>query len=696
MKRESLFETSQLEKIKNEELINWESFENKKRSLEIISDNILNGLNNLTKYMFESGDFNFIADYQRIKKLIKRRRPVKQKLLANCLDEVKNTIYNYNVVLNQVIELEAAIENAFKQKGCYDDFILNEEFQDAVKVTTENAARQLLEPTLTKESVNRARYRYIQRATVKTSPLSYFGKTFYYSKENKICEQVRLNHVVKYLILMASMYNEELNQKLRIKTMPILEKCTATQAVYFEKNYLLKGFDWIIKHDDLMHQKYAIEVLKSIQHCKTPAEVKSILLNNKEIQYELIVNNGFVKPDFHYYLDNEEELKRLLEVLFTNENLKLFFPANIREMQHDLLRRVLSQYLKKFDNEYSGQTYEETLNQIPLFYHDYVELQSYELPAISEEYKQNILNEYVVMNEKSYFIHKLVRNNKELFEGKSILAVMADLNERINYKKTSSLVDVPFVTSMKKNALIYVQSTKNEVILNNINIGNGGIYHRFGYCFNDDIKEQLSRYYKGLFESDYPIYELIVDEEISNHMDVGNTIFPNLYWPEDFVDVTVEFEGDAIKMVKNGVPFELVYTGTVPYYLFTGIKSHLLQLIHPWAIDLKVLTSKIRKSYTIDLSAICDDESVSDVEFYRYLREYVKTHGLPIEFFVKKKYHQFAARKPIWISLHSVESVKVLRHLLHKEQLIEIEEVCPRFNGDKVKEYCILIAEGEM
>lgn len=696
MKRESLFETAQLEKIKDIFLINWDNFNIKKEEIELISDNLLQVLNDLTKSMFENGDFDFIADYQKIKKLVKRRRPIKQELLNNCIESIKVYANYYNIVLEIVSDMEKELELVFSHKSSYESFISNDEFQDAIKVTTENASKQLLDPTLVKDSVNRARYRYIQRATVKTSPLSYFGKTFYYSNEERKFEQICLNNVVKYLILMASMYNEKLDNYLMIKISPVLEKCSNTKAAYFEKNYLLKGFDWVIKQDDFMHQRNLIEILDSLTNCTTPADIKSILTSNDEIQYELLVNNGFVKPDFHYYLENQVELEQLLEALFTKESLKLFFPATIRDIQHDELRKVVGDYLKKFDNKYSGQTFEETLYQIPLFYHDYVELQSYDLPSIDHAYKQSVLNEYVIRNEKSYFIHQLINSNKELYKDKSILAVFADIHEKNNFKRVPRLRDFPFKPSMKKSALIYVQSENDEVILNNINIGNGGVYHRYGQYFNDEIKERLSNYYKRLFETENPIYELIIDEEISNHMDVGNTTFPKLCWPYDFVNVTLDINDDVIKLVKNGVSFELVYTGTVPYYLFTGIKSYLLQLIHPWAIDLKAALGEKRTSYTIELSSICKEENVSDIEFYHYLRAYFKRNNLPIDFFVKKKYQQFSARKPIWISLHSVGSVKVLRTLLQKERTLEIEEVRPRFMGDKVKEYCILIAEGEM
>ncbi|MFL0584947.1 hypothetical protein ACH0B6_20550 [Solibacillus silvestris] len=697
MKRESLFETVLLEEIKDYSLINWDDLQNKKKTLEEASSLLLQDLNCLTKSMFENGDFDLIANYQKVKKLIKKRHPIKQELLSDCIDTLKIDAKYYNAVLKTVSDMEKEVERAFDYKNSYKSFILSDEFQDAIKVTAENASKQLLDTSISKDSVNRARYGYIQRATVKTSPLSYFGKTFYYSNQEKKFEQIRLNHVVKYLILMASMYNRKLDTYLKIKIRPVVEKCSHEKAAYYEKNYLLQGFEWVIKQDDFMHQRNLVEILESLSHCATPEEIKNSLGSNDEITYELLVNNGLVIPDFQHYLQNNSNFDRLLEVLFTKEDLELFYPSTIRDIKHDKLRKLIINYLKEFDNEYSGQTYEKTLEQISLFYHDYVELQSYDLPSIEPIYKQNLLNEYVVPNEKGHFIQQLINSNKEIYKDKSIISVFADIHEKIQYKKLPhQLKKASFKPSMKKNALIYVQSENSEIILNNINIGTGGVYHRYGQYFNDEIKERLSDYYTNLFESKNPIYELIIDEEISNHMDVGNTIFPKLNWPADFVDVTLEINCDAIKFVKDGKNFELVYTGTVPYYLFTGVKSYLLQLIHPWAIDMKAQLEEKRTSYKIELLSICEEGNLSDIEFYHNLREYFKQNNLPLDFFVKKKYIQFSARKPIWISLESVESVKVLRHLLQKEKTIEIEDVKPRFTGGKVKEYCILIAEGEM
>ena len=60
----------------------------------------------------------------------------------------------------------------FKKSKSLQIILSHSEFQQALSITASEAYQQLFNPEVTKDSVNRARYRFIQRATVKLAHLA--------------------------------------------------------------------------------------------------------------------------------------------------------------------------------------------------------------------------------------------------------------------------------------------------------------------------------------------------------------------------------------------------------------------------------------------------------------------------------------------------------------------------------------------
>ncbi|MGE7917632.1 hypothetical protein ACQKM9_01635 [Viridibacillus sp. NPDC093762] len=699
MKRETLFKTEALEALKDEPLKMYSHCREFKSRFEQVKTHLLEMLHKETKRLYENENLLVMRSYLNIKKTIKKQRSIRETIIDELSDlQIQEHCRIYNEIFGLVQSIENQVEEAFLMKvNRYEPFLAHPEFQQALVITAYEAYEQLISPEITKDSINRARYRFIQRATVKTSPLSYLGKTTYLSDHSEVTEQIKLNNVVKYLLLMASLQNKDLDQVLQIIVRPTIKKCNGMEAVYYEKNYLLKGVDWVLKQDDLLHQKEIVAFLASIQHCKTPAQVKQKVMQHKKLTYELLVNNGLVIPDFNFYYHESGNFDNLLKYIFTERERTLLYPKTINEIAFETVQELLIGYLEQFSSKYYGQSYEEKLKNISLFYHDYVAFDQFNTPQIEKEFIQKVLDNYVTVNRRSYKIHQMLFMNKDRYDGQTVLAIFADIHEQLQFKKIQMpLPMISFNPSMKKSALLYLQSaTDGSLVLNTINIGNGGVYHRYGHLFNESINNRLKTYYENLFTTSYPIYELVIDEEISNHIDVGKSLYPKLKWPEDFLDVKLQITNHEIKFLRNGKPIQLIYVGTVPYHLFTGIKSYLLQLIHPWTIDIDSKNFNKRESTQLDWHSISDTDEITDTLFYYSITAYFTSHNLPFEFFVKKKFTNFNARKPIWISLYSVESIKVLKHLLLNERSIEIEEVKPMFTGECVEEFCILATEGE-
>lgn len=701
MKRETLFKTESLQLLRDDALqmyTQWRSFKNQ---LEQNNIQLLQMLHAKTKKLYEQNQLQEIKAFLNVKKTLKKHRNIPQKIVNNLNDkQIQVQCRTYNEIFELVESITKKVEQAFSVKvNRYKPFLNQIKFQQALFITAFDAYAQLTNPEITKESINRARYRFIQRATVKTSPLSYLGKTTYLSNHPAEIEQIKLNNVVKYLLLMASLHNENLDQVLQITVRPPIKKCNGVEAIYYEKNYLLKDIDWVLKQDDLLHQKDIVKFMLSIQHCKNPAQVKKHVTRHPFLTYELLINNGLVIPDFNFYYSNDNSFYVFLQKIFTDSEQALFYPPSIQEVNYEKLEDLLIGYIEQYSSDYYGQSFEEKLQELPLFYHDNIALENFNIPKIDKKFLQNIFDNYIIVNRQCYMLHQLLIANKKIYDGQTVLSLLIDLHEKLQYKKSKMPINPrPFRTTMKKNALLYLQQEKdNSLILNNLNIGGGSVFHRYGHLFDDNIKTNLKTYYNNLFTSSYPIYELVIDEEISNHMDVGKSIFPKLRWPDNFSDVTLQITDDDITFMRAGKPIQLIYVGTVPYHLFTGIKSHLLHLIHPWTIDVENLERlNGRRCTKLNWSSICTTDKISDTTFYYAITEYFTKQQLPFEFFIKKKWVNFKVRKPIWISLYSVESVKVLKHLLLEEQSIEIEEVKPKLSGDRVEEFCILTTEGAL
>lgn len=47
----------------------------------------------------------------------------------------------------------------------------------------------------------------------------------------------------------------------------------------------------------------------------------------------------------------------------------------------------------------------------------------------------------------------------------------------------------------------------------------------------------MKNYYNKLFYEDFFIYEVVMDEEILNYVDIGKLFYKKLKWLEDFLDI---------------------------------------------------------------------------------------------------------------------------------------------------------------
>ncbi|EEL08947.1 hypothetical protein bcere0015_48030 [Bacillus cereus BDRD-Cer4] len=703
MKREALFKPSLLNRLKDKDLFFVKEYLVKKQELQNIQKILLAELNKKTKKYYDTQEIELLRIYQSLKRRIKRKLDVKESVDDSADKIINELISKYNLLIIELTSLKQKMNNVFqnKEKNYYEAFYTEEKFKKALKVTTPEAYKSLVDLNIQKDSLNRARYGYIQRATVKTSPLSYFGKTTYYSLNKKDSEEtLQLNNVVKYLILTAAMNDVEVMNLLRIKINPVFKKINNAEGIYYEKNFLLNGVDWVLKQDDILHNKEVLNILKRIKICKTPNNIINALQEENNFTYEVLVNNGVIVPDYSLYINDDQKFKDIIVSIFGIQMVELLFPNCINDIQYEQISNKVLKYLSRHDSNYFGVSLCKKFLELPLYYHNDVEKNQFSVPSISSERMKEIFDDCVVQNKNSYYIYNLILGDKEKYQDQSLLAVITDIKEKYMFERNLTIKNtIKIKPQMRKSALIFYQSDVNgNIVINNINAGTGAVFHRNAEIFDKCINDNLKNYYNKLFYEDFPIYEVVMDEEISNHVDTGKSFHKKLKWPEDFLDIRLHVSADnQIRFVYKDEFIHLLYLGTIPFHLFYGSKGVLLNLIHPWNIDMKNLGElNNRKRYNLIVQDAIQSTDMSNWDFFMALSSYFTENNLPMEFFLRKNNYSFKKSKPIWISLYSSESIKVLKRILKGEKEVIIEEIYPNFNENleqKVVEYAVLKIE---
>lgn len=244
---------------------------------------------------------------------------------------------------------------------------------------------------------------------------------------------------------------------------------------------------------------------------------------------------------------------------------------------------------------------------------------------------------------------------------------------------------------MKKSILVFFQkSNEGKIVLNNIHVGTGTIIARDLQFLKGSSPENFKLFHNKIktnFDNSFPVYELIFDMETSSKLGHLESQFPKIYFETDLENLDFKIIENVFQLYYKGNPINLIYTGTIPYYMFSGIKRILLELLHPYSIDyqkFKKSTLSRRGIRLLDKSDFNKVQDMSDIDFFTFINLYFESYNLPKNFFLTEHRH-FKHSKPIWFSLNSSNSLSILKRILPQSDFILNETFPNEFNGKTVE-----------
>jgi hypothetical protein len=700
LKRESLFDFLDIERLKSKEFETVLYFLECREKLVVLEEKVKSILANKTT------DYYRQNEPLKMKKILKvKNKFVKNKRILDDLHlfdgESQRTIVDYYQVKDYLIEEKEKYETELnKDDNDLQYFFVHPQFLEALRINTGDKYKYLVDSEkYNKFSTIQTRYNYIQRATVKTSPLSYLGYTTYLGSMEKQLDKTEVNQLVKTLLLIVAAHDHKLREKMIFRLNPLLFLETEkSQGYYYEKLTLQDNFDWLLKKTDVMHNLHVINFIKKIGSNRTVSynEISHYTNNDPYIDAELLINNFIVYPDFIMYSD-DVHFKTLFEDTISEKALTQLLINEKNDIRDYRLSEEVVDYVKINQPDYLMMDMSKKIKDISLYYHNHLKLSPFSYPPLSDNQKKYIFEEIIVENKFTSKLLNAIHSNFNTYKDWNLLEILSDLYEKILYNKLAITDNIQFKPIQKKSAIYFYQmSNSGELLINNVNLGTGSIVIRDIEIFDHDLHEQLNTHFQKLFNNDSEIYELVLDKEISNRIDVGKTQLNKLYWPNDFDKVLINFSPDnEIEFIYKEKRINIIYVGTIPFHLFEGTKGLLMSLINPWKIDVKKIQNyNNRKQIVIHKEELKELDDHNTVRFFLNITEFFHRRGLPFDFFLTIKKTKYQPSKPIWMSLYSKYSLKILKKIIQDGTDLVITNIDPDRSsyliGGKCTEYATL------
>ncbi|MFP9086261.1 hypothetical protein [Streptococcus equi] len=702
-RRESLFNNSDKEKLID---IDTDYFK-KIKEFEDKLDAITNGL--LTVLHVEMQSFYEINNKIALKQLMKLKRSMTQnkkiKQDFSSFKEIDILLRQRQIYTEKLDSLTNQIEEIFQKRlNNYDFFINNPLFVRALNYTNRdffeelNKYRNKGSLSIRKE---KSLYNYIQRATVKCSPLSYFGTTVFEGDGLDKIDSFKNNNIYIAILLFALSSIGSTKYKLKYRFGPLIED-RGRMFILHEKYFLpSQQKTWILKREDRAYHNSLTRLFKTIFNNNESVYgeyIKDTLKDDPFFDFDFLVSSELIYIDFNYYLTNSRNLLNLLynDRMFSDKKHLIYYLKG--EVNPDLEQDIKKEFYEVFnfiDNVSIKKRLKDFIASVPLFYHN-----SYSLDNIDKEcnIKVEDFKDIIEENTLSKFYTTCMVQVSEKFEGTNVLEILNYIND--HFKELSAYIEPSIVYSnIRKNLLLFFQKTNDGMILeNNVNIGVGVLSRELSYLksYNFDIFQEYHKNIKKLFNNESDIYELVIDSESSNNLRESSSNFPKLYWPYDIKDLSFYVEENRLQFLFKGKPINLIYTGAVPYHLFFGTKRLLLEIIHPYKVNyerMKKSKDEKRKKKILSRKHFQNVKNKTNFEFYQFIHNFFEENKLPKEFFLTKR-SSFRNNKPVWFSLDSSNSLTILKTILAQSDY-DLHAALPNSFENKTTEYVAWLIEGD-
>ena len=702
-RRESLFNNSDKEKLIDIDTDYFEKIRKFEDKLKAITNDLLTVLHSEMQSFYESNNKIGLKQLMKLKRTITQKKKIQQNYSS--FKEIDTLLRRREIYTEKLDSLKNQIEKIFQARlDNYEFFMNNFLFVRALNYTNRdffeelNKGRNKGNLGIRKE---KSLYNYIQRATVKCSPLSYFGTTVFEGDDLYRTDSFKNNNIYIAILLFALSHIHRTKYKLKYRFGSLIEDRSRTFILH-EKIFLpTQQNSWILKREDRAYHNSLIELFKTLFNYNGSVYgeyIKDTLKDDLFFDFDFLVSSELIYIDFNYYLANSQNLLNLLynDRMFSDKKHLIYYLKG--EVNPDLEQNIKKEFYEVFnfiDNVSIKRRLKDFIAGVPLFYHN-----SYSLDNIDKEcnIKVEDFKDIIEENTLSKFYTTCMVQVSNKFEGTNVLEILNYIND--HFKELSAYIEPSIVYSnVRKNLLLFFQKTNDGMILeNNVNIGVGVLSRELSYLksYNFDIFQEYHENIKKLFNNESDIYELVIDSESSNNLRESSSNFPKLYWPYDIKDLSFYVEENRLQFLFKGKPVNLIYTGAVPYHLFFGTKRLLLEIIHPYKVNyerMKKSKDEKRKKKILSRKHFQNVKNKTNFEFYQFIHNFFEENKLPKEFFLTKR-SSFRNNKPVWFSLDSSNSLTILKNILAQSDY-DLHAALPNSFENKTTEYVAWLIEGD-
>lgn len=640
--------------------------------------------------LYKVDDKNELKRFMKLKRSVRNNKMINLKTIGD--QRIESLLYQHRKSTEKLNKLKTKFQEIYNSKSRNYNFFINSPFfREALKDTNKNYMN-ILDENNKKFRKEKTIYNYVQRSTVKISPLSYFGTTVFVGNQQEMTH-IKIGNVVYFaLFLYILSHIESMKMKLKYNLGKLIQFDNSPEVVCHDKIFFSSNFDWIIKRDDYAYNRTIIKLFKEYFENKeflNGGDIDFLIKENPLIDFDFLISTNLIKIDYNYYLTNKEQLQILFNenLLSDKHNIREFIMGNIEKVDDVQFMIEFEQLNACQQNVSSQKRITSFLKNQPLYYHNTYRLDDLKKDnkisfsdfedLITENYFYNYYTSCLLYVSKHY-------NINNLFEILNFI--------KINNSKLKNEIKLENLgTTMKKSVLVFLQNSEDgKFVLNNIHVGTGTIVARDLFFLKNNSPENFDLYHKKIkrnFDNNFPIYELILDMEISSKIGHLDSRFPKIFFENDIQDLEFRVIDNVFQIYYQNQPINLIYTGTIPYYMFSGIKRILLELLHPYSVDFqKFKNSNLsRKGISIlDKREFQEVQNMSSIDFFIFIKSYFKNLGLPRDFFLTEN-KPFRHSKPVWFSLNSSNSLSILKRILPKSNFI-LNEVFPNdFKGKTIE-----------
>lgn len=678
---------------------------------EEIKNTVLKLLLEKSKYYYNIGKTKLAKKLSSVRRQVKDGKKINTKIFNEIkLDaEISLQLEKYLDSVNEFNEhMKNYISSINETKTRYSYFLNDLLFKKYIQEVQPLNYRYILdEKKYSNVNHRKTRYNYIQRNILKTSSISLSGLTTFYDDlltTNKIKKVEKPNvYFITCFLLLLSRHNT-LKHDIQFKH-PLKIKRGTKDALLNERYFLLQNYNGFFVRDNLL---FASEFLSLFD--KYPEQevltYEKLLKYTDEDSIDLLVSNNVLNPDFYFYIENLNELKKLIindEIL-----IKLFnYPGSLTTSE---LLRLSNQYKNK---EFITNLLIKVLNRSvrsTSYYSKYElsENNKVDLSFLSKH--KTFLEENIKLDPQYNKILNMLYKNKK-YKHMDLLEILFDLEGELIYKNNfwdnskESLDIKKFDTFEKRSYQVFYNEISNgELIINSIYPGNGFLMGREFPKLSKQTILELESHLKKIFNNDFPLFELVINPNTSIINSTGLSNLPKVIWPNDLKKMKIQFIQNKLNFLLDGKPINLLYLGSIPPQQFRGAQKILLSLITPWRmVNNDGISNNIinhREIFNLkykNIRSLIDDNSSFNTMLN--LLEYFKKKNIPIKFFVYSHRRDYLKDKPLYITLLNIDAIKIFINYIKKHKYVLVMESNPNNNtyyGNKLEENICLFTDEEI